>query len=84
LVTLQSRHADSRRGSNAIANDIHIKDIIKRIDLDQLTPPKLTAHLSDSLRRIFLMGNKIAVRGDARPVDSVSVSGFLKGLVSHG
>ena len=31
--------------SNATANDMHINNIIMRIDLDQLTLPNLTAHL---------------------------------------
>jgi hypothetical protein len=38
------------------------KDIIMRIDLGQLAPPRITAHISESLRRIFLMGNKIGTR----------------------
>jgi hypothetical protein len=32
-----------------------------RIDLGQLTPPRITAHISDSLRRNFLMGNEIVM-----------------------
>jgi hypothetical protein len=40
---------------------MHIKDIIKRIDLDQLTLPKLTAHTSDGLRSIFLIRKEIAM-----------------------
>jgi hypothetical protein len=40
---------------------MHVKDIIKRIDLDQLTPPKLTAHPSDGLRSIFLIRKEIAM-----------------------
>jgi hypothetical protein len=48
---------------------MHLKDIIRGQDLGQLTPPKLTAHISDSLRRIFLMGNEIAMLPDVRPTD---------------
>ena len=59
-----------------------VKDKIRVLDLGQLTPPRLTAHISDSLRRIFLMGNEFAMLHDARPTHSVSVSSLFKTLVS--
>ena len=70
LGTISSRHSDSALIPRVIANDIDVKDIIKRIDLDQLTPPRLTAHLSDGLRSIFLIRKEIGMYHDARPTDS--------------
>ena len=68
--------------SNATANDMLVKDIIRGLDLGQLTPLKLTAHISDSLRRIFLIENEIAMLDNPRPTDSVSISGLFKTLVN--
>jgi hypothetical protein len=55
---------------------MHIKDIILRIGLGQLTPPKLTAYISEGRRLIFLIRNKIAMLHDARPTDSAIISSF--------
>ena len=52
--------ADVRR--KLPANDVLFKHIIRGLDLDQLTLPKLTAHPSDGVSRIFLIGNKIGTR----------------------
>jgi hypothetical protein len=50
---------------------MRVKDIIiMSIDLDQLTTPKLTAHISDCLKSIFLIRKEFGMYHDARPTDS--------------
>jgi hypothetical protein len=71
------KNLDLGTNCGALASNVTANGMTnKRIDLDQLTPPKLTAHFCDSLRRILMMGNEIAMLHDARPTDSVSVSLF--------